>query len=281
MYGTDWDMYATCTPFFSITPFGQLQDEGVQHWIVEKKFSSNPIKRCQDYEVGDPLQEPARISGSFSKYSEEITEGYGTDYTTLEPLKSSSHEPLRGPKMEFEKSFPTVTIEQTLTWAEFNLAKLSELQDHVNEAEMWGLAARKVRLAHSSWAMQFWGVTGTYACSLPYYTRSCTFEINFDGWDREVVDEGTRALGFWDPASGGGAGVWRIRGDKDNVRDFNRYRDPLGEIDHVLLNGEGIPLADGADPVMIDVRGYAQANLFELYLPANLYFPSPQNWVTS
>ena len=155
-------------------------------------------------------------------------------------LKSSSHERFRGKAVEIEDSRPTVRIGfNVLT---LPLATLSEYMHAVNDATLWGLGPRKVKVARISWERKLYGV-----CTF-YYTITYEFEIKFDTWDRLLIDEGTRKL-----APGG---------DPTDPEDFVVAKDKTDENKGtILLDGSGAPLAAG-DPLVIDTR--------ELYVPRNL-----------
>jgi hypothetical protein len=176
--------------------------EGEKHfwWLVSQTFSNKPLsvnstggQRCHDTQIEDPLLEPAKVSGTFIKYTEEAV----YDMNGL-PLKTSSHEQLRGNNVEFDRNRPTVTIEQNVPNQTLDI--FSPMVDHVNDAPLWGLPARTIKLSNVRWNKQFYG-----QCSI-YYTRVLEFDIMYETFDRLLLDEGTKALnGHWHNGSGEGA----------------------------------------------------------------------------
>lgn len=244
----DVDPVAFCKRNCQIVP-EQVKDEATVLWRAGFRYSTRPDKRCQDSTFSDPLMEPMKISGSFTKYREEATvDRY------LVPLRSSSHERLKGPQIEFDAGLPTVKIEQNVLNLELNLLAIAI--HTVNSVPMWGLPVRCVKLSGITWQQSFYG-----NC-FPYYTRSFEYEINPDGFDRDVADEGTKVLmGRWERP-----GVYRllcVNGDvpdKNNPSHFTDFKFPNGNPGRVVLNGAGLPagaciLWDGCPDVPGGLRG--------------------------
>lgn len=247
----DVDVYAWFRFDSEANPLISGDDDGPQeYWFVDRMASNKPLppnqQRCQDEPVEDPLLEPQRIRGTFVKYVEEAThDRFGI------PIKTSSHEMYRGPSVEFDKNRPQVTIEQNV--ADLQLGLLSSMVDCLNTAELWGLPPRRIKLSNVSWEKLYHG-----QCEV-YYKRTLEFDIRYEGFDRDLLDEGTKVLyGHWDPdtATGTGAGLWvtdQIGGsdpDPDNPTHFIRFKDRNGENCRVLLNGAGLP-AETATAVSI------------------------------
>ena len=240
-FGNDVDLWAFCWPNWVISPV--LTKEANRQWTVEQVFSTKPLNRCQDNSIENPLLEPDRINGSFVRYVKEVTQDrFG------EPLKTSSHELIRGAIAEFDHNRPTVTVEKNL--ASLPLVSFAPMIDSVNDATLWGLPARCVKLSNASWRRHLYG-TCTY-----YYTVTYEFDIDYYDFDRKAIDEGTKVL------SKGG--------DKTKPQDFELYKDRNGENTRVLLDGNGEPLKDDAEPVEIDISYYRESNLMTLGIPASL-----------
>jgi hypothetical protein len=256
--------------------YGGRTNEPGYYWVVEQKFTTNPITACwasNAYGLDDPISRPAKISGGFINTIKEVQETLNspyTDATDTTPVRTSSDEIIRGPEVEFDVAHPTVTIEQFLDARTFSLADLALYMHAVNSETMWGMDERQVRLVGADWTQQFWG-NHRYGCGFPYYQRRLTFELNEEGWDREVIDEGTRAKGYWSKQSG----AWV------ETTDWYRYQDKKGNLTTVLLDQDdpGQPLSAGAEPDTITVRHYPSRNLFNLGLPSEL--SEPQNIVWS
>lgn len=239
--GNDYDGWARCYPTMQCNYVSR--NERGMFWEVEQTFSTKPLTRCQDTSIENPLQEPDRISGSFVKYTREIEKDKDGD-----AIKSSSHERIRGSMVEFDANRPTVTIEKNVLV--LPLSTIAEMVDTVNDASMWGLEARKVKLSNVSWSRELYGT-----CTF-YYTVSYEFDCNYDTFDRKVWDEGTRVL--------------TKGGNKDNVKDFELYKDINGENTRVFLDGNGNALGDGEDPVEIDIEYYEESNFTTLGIPTVL-----------
>lgn len=228
-YKNDIDPNATCRRRAKMTPM-QKEDEATDLWRVEFFYSTKPFKRCQDFTFENPLTEPQKISGSWKNEKKEATTNrFGI------PLRYSSHERMKGPKVEFEEGFPTVRIEQNVLNLELDILAIA--MNTVNSVPMWGLPIRCVRLSGVSWSREYYG-----SC-FPYYKRSLEFEINPDTFDRDVADEGHKVLyGRWEKP-----GVYRLLcidgdlPDHKNPAHFVEFKYPSGNPGIVQLNGKGLP----------------------------------------
>jgi hypothetical protein len=243
-FGNDNDEWVICHPDRQIrlSQYKPLKDgAGWSFYEVDVLFSSRPLSRCMTTDNTNPLLEPQKVSGGMVKGKIEATEDRNGNL-----FKSSSHEMYRGPQAEFDSSHPTVHIEQNVSTLQ--LALCSGLMDHVNDDTLWGLDARTIKLSNFSWTEKWYGVC-TY-----YYTRVFDFEVKNnpnDSWDREIVDEGTRALnGRWadedddectEDSRWITVDVCGNAPDPTNPQDFCRYKDRWGENQRVLLNGAGKP----------------------------------------
>jgi hypothetical protein len=135
----------------------------------------------------------------------------------------------------------------------------------VNDAILWGLPPRCILLSQVSWERKFYGIC------FYYYTLHLTFDINYDGFDRDLVDEGTKVLnGQWDPVTGNWVLI-PINGQPPNYQNpqhYRRWKDRVGENMKGLLNGAGLPAG-----VSIGV-GTGSANVFYLSInDNNMVFP--------
>jgi len=279
-FGNDLDIWAFCTRRASVRPIIS-KDEPTTAWYVDRYFSTNPQSLCQDDEIDDPLLKPQSVSGTFVKFSEEAVEDKDGN-----PIKTSSHEIIRGPQVEFDAGRPTVHIEQNV--ASLQLSLLSQLYNNVNDSTLWGLGPRRVKLSNISWAKHYYGTCYTY------YTRVFDFDINYATFDRDIVDEGTKALhGRWptDEEIARGINHWVLididgaTPDYNNPSHFSRYKDRNGENARCLLDGFGQPI-DGTLPgtgtgtgsgalttgnvATIRVKKYIEADLTQLGIPTDL-----------
>jgi hypothetical protein len=227
-FPNDVDNWAWCRADADVKLHQEREGEG-RTWAVDQTFSTRPPERCQTTAVADPLLEPQQVSGSSVRYSEEATEDrFGN------PVVNSAHEPLRGPPVEFDANRSQVVIAQNV--AALELALCESLRDHVNDAPLWGLAARCVKLSDFSWEKKYQG-----SCQ-PYYTRKFTFDLHPGTFDREALDEGTKMLaGDWsetDPP----VYTPKAWADAGNPAHFVQAKDRAGENIRVVLN-RGLPIA--------------------------------------
>lgn len=267
------DIYATCKLDAEVVPLSGVQEgEPFQWWLVTFKFSTKADdERCKDQQIDNPLLRPQEISGGFTKYQEEAT----IDRNGL-AITNSAFEQFKGPQIEFDHGRPTVKINQNVPLLELSL--ITSMQDTVNDASLWGLPARCIKLTNISWEKKYYGLC------FAYYQRTFEFDIRFDTFDRDLLDEGTKVLhGHWaTDTSRYPAGAWVldtvatdtfIAPDPTNPADFDRFKDRQGENATVILDGSGqpsgVPLGTGTSlpPGYIHVEFYQQSNFLLLGVP--------------
>lgn len=242
LMGNEHDPWAFCLPNTTIKKAHVVNEPG-QWWKAGFKFSTKPLKRCQDDSIENPLLEPVRMSGSFVTKTREFTQNrHG------KAIKSSSHEMIRGQIVEFDDSTPNVKIGMNLMT--LPLADFAPMIHSVNDAPMWGLQPRMIKLTNATWSRLVYG-----KCFF-YFTVDYDFDVNYKTFDRKAVDEGTRIL-----APGG---------TLTNPAHFIAYKDSRGENSRVMLNGSGAALADADSPFEIDIEVYDEANFLSLSVPALL-----------
>lgn len=242
----DTDSWAFCIPKMTISPV--LEDEKNTEWYVDQIFTTRPLRRCQDTAIEDPLNEPARIGGSFVKYTEEAAYDRNGD-----AIINSSYEQIRGQEVERDRNRPTVWVE--INRSTLPLATVTALMDYVNDSTMWGLAARCIKLSAFTWERKLYG-----SCSY-YYTLRYEFDINFDTFDRDLLDKGTKIL-----MPGGTAG---------NLAHYQVYQESATDTPvEVILDGAGNPWDSTGmtPPGNIHVELYPEANLLSTLpgLPSSL-----------
>lgn len=273
-FDNDYDPWCYCTPE-TVVSVRQPWKEGhkTKFWTVDSIFTNVPGKRCQDESIDDPLLEPYDISGTFVKYTTEAIFNY--DGTRI---KTSSHERVTGPMVEFDANRPTVKISQNVSI--LDLATFSQMVDTLNDRPMWGLPARCIKLSNASWQRKVYGTCGFY------FTRVFDFDVRYDTFDRTTPDEGTKCLhGTWGDGSDAGTAPddWiliNINGappDPDNPSHFSRFKDRNNENARCLLNGAGMPAGvqtaagtSTGDPANINIAYYGESNFFLLDIPASL-----------
>jgi hypothetical protein len=191
VFDDDVDVWAWCRPDAVTTPL-MVPNEPCTLTEVEMTFSTtfelDPNKqRRQTDIIQDPLLEPAKVNGKGVKYTEE--KAFDKDGV---PITTSSFELLRGPQVEFDANRDTITIQSNL--ATFDLIAASyALRDTVNAFEIWGQAPRTVKLSQVNFERKYHGVCSTY------FDRTLEFDVDNRTFDRNVLDEGTKALkGHWE-----------------------------------------------------------------------------------
>ncbi len=249
--GNDLDFWAICLPKLEVKVHQATPGNPHVYWLVTNHFSTKPLIRCQDEEIEDPLLIPQDISGSFVNRRELATRDKdGTAIT------SSSHERLSATELEFDHANPTVKIGQNV--AALGLEVFSQMVNTVNDAPLWGMAARSVKLTNVGWERL---VRGT--CDF-YYRRNFEFDIDFGTFDRTVNDRGRMEL---DPNGGG---------DKTNPADFRNILDTTSGNpiqDSVPLDGNGVRVV-GPNALQtagqINVQFYQESNFLLLGIPTTL-----------
>lgn len=270
--GADVDLDAVCLWTAEMRP---QVDERTQWWEVEQVFSSRPNSKCINRSgtgtgtgnpANDPLSEPPIISGNFVKYTEEKTRDRNGNNIT-----NSAHERIRGPLVEFDASRLTVRITQNEATLDL-LSKLT-LIDQVNSVAMWDFVERTVKLSNINWEKKY---SANCTC---YFQITYEFEVSPEGFDRVVMDEGTKALnGEWNKTTG----VWDLKNigggapDKTNPTHFIRITDFYGNPMRCVLDGNGKPatsLSGTSSTVAgsITIEYYQETDLLaELSLPHDL-----------
>lgn len=260
-FGNDYDAWAFCTGFARVRKHQSVTEGSpTYHWTVQQKFATLNPQRCNTTTIDNPLLEPMKVSGSFVKYTKEVTQDKDGN-----PLENSAHEMLRGSIVEFDHNRPTVRIEQNV--ASLGLNVFAGMIDTVNDAPLWGLSARMAKLSNVSWERLYYGT-----CNV-YYKRIFEFDVDFTTFDRVALDEGTMALGrldkttgLWDSTTDFAPGVPL---DADNPIHFSRVKDIQGENKKVILNGAGVPVSDIASIGTIDIQYYGESNFLSLGIPTS------------
>lgn len=234
--------WAYCTPKASVKVRDAKDGEKPRHFEVTKTFTTKPLKRCGDQKFEDPMTEPPKISGGSVKQSEEATlDRFG------KPILTSSLEQIRGKEVEFDANRDTIKIEMNVpSFAYVAMAIL--MRNCVNNFPLWGLPPRCIKLSGTPWSKEYYGLCYTY------YKLTLEFEVwtvsdpvtglTTSGFDREILDEGTKALnGEFDKTTGEYV-LLDINGDPPNPKDpthFKKFTDRQGNASRVILNGAGIP----------------------------------------
>lgn len=260
-YGNDVDPWCYCYPTASVSPF--YKGEPCQFWEIQHTFSNKPLRRCQDTSIDDPLNEPMKISGSFTRYNKDNVERdrFGN------MIRSSSHEPVRG--IQKPCNSPSVMIEFNQSYLGLDI--FSPMVSTVNDSDLWGLGPRKIMLANVTWSRLMFG-----SCSF-YYNIKLEFEIRFEGWDLDdVLDKGFKVRkGQWLPPTGPwSAKVWTpdTSLSVNEPKNFVVWKDAKEEnIPTATPLKNGDPLFDPADPQFLaTIELLDESNFYLLGIPSYL-----------
>jgi hypothetical protein len=258
-YGNDNDQYALCHPMIECETV--VKREKNFHWILKYNFTTKPWLACL---IGDaienPVSQPDYIDGSFLNYQERTNKRRDGSATgtglTGHTILSSSLEPIW---LSADKNRPTVTIKQVRLNLE--LGMIAQMIDTLNDAPLWGLDSRCVKLRNVPWRRLVWG-----RCAF-YFERTLQFDINYKSFDEtEIRDQGHR----WIDPEKLAADPDLDRTDPDN---FTRAVDSRGNIQKiVLLNGEGEICSDpiNHEHFIPKVELYDESNFLALGIPAVL-----------
>lgn len=265
-FDEDADQWAWCQNDLDVSVHPDVKEGSpARFYLVRQRFSTKcPTNgRCNDDQVNDPLLEQPKVSGSFAKDKVEGTQNrFGAD------IQNSAHESIKGPSNEWDESRPIIKIEQNVSTFE-QVAAAIAMRDHVNDAPLWDFDRRQVKLSNVTWDRKTCG-----SCSY-HYVRTLEFEVNFETWDRDVLDEATKVLtGHWD-RSGGWVleavgieddDVTPIYPDPGNPAHFMRAVDRRGNPAKIILDGHGLPFDPEPMPA---TAGCASC------------FSSPQQWLVT
>lgn len=180
---TDYDPWAFCTPERDVKKHGDYSENDGEpdYYIVTSHYTTKPMRRCNSTEIENPLNEPYKISGGYNKVTKERL--FDKDGV---PLLYNTFERIRGPAVERRTGLPTITIEVNVP--NLPIGNITPLVECVNDASLWGYAARKIRFMDVTWSRKLYGT-----CFF-YYTASYTFEFNHLGYDMPILNEGMKKL---------------------------------------------------------------------------------------
>lgn len=245
IFGAENDPWAFCLPTATVKPHIVANEPNVL-WVVDQTFSTIPMTRCSDTSITDPLAEPPTISGNFVRFQKMAQRDRNNAL-----ILSSSFEPITG--IEKDASRPSVEI--GLNDLVLDLGTITQMIDTLNDAPLWGLSKRKVKLSSISWSRKLFGT-----CNF-YYTKRFNFEVRFEGFDLDdVVDKGFKK--FRD----------EMGDDRQDPNDYVVAKDLTGENppQAILLDGNGSPLADPLNPHFLDtIELYDESNFLSLGIPSS------------
>lgn len=218
------------------------REGGNQFWLVDCLATTRPTQDCIAQGINSPFAIPDRIRIESITYTKE-----GTEDRFGAPLVNSVWEQFRGPQAEYDNSRFRVYIEQN-TPGPLPLDFYESLLHHLNDAPLWGFAARRVKFSHFEAEPRY------YSNCVKYWIAKFMFDIAFD-FDRCLLDEGTQVLrGRWEknPASPNYGQyvlgttltpifMTPVYVAQQNPSDIIQYQDWNGNPARVILNGNGRP----------------------------------------
>ena len=257
------DGWAFCTPERDVSLYNHSEGDPHEWWEVTDKYTTahDALKRCQDENIDDPLLEPAEVSGSFVKMQREAT--HDKDGIAI---VTPSQQLIRGPQVEFDENRPTVRISQN--YSSLGLETFAPMVDTVNDAPLWGLAPRTIKLSNVSWSRKVYGKCGYF------YNRGYDFDIMYNTFDRTILREDTRVLnGHWD------AGNWILDNvdgsppDPTKPSHYIQYKDSQGDAATAIVTSGGRPwsgvYAYSGGPPYITIQKYTETNFLLLGIPTS------------
>ena len=170
---------------------------------------------------GDPVSEnpllmPPQIVIGATRDSEVVTK---TTHVPPQAITNSATQPV-SPKPTKDKHRQSITYTRNVLVHDRKVARTRF--DKVNSVAIWDYPARSLRLHYIT-------AQRAYSNRFAYWVETWYFESKLPNWDARPLDIGTRQL------------------DDDGKQvELIRRGVPVGEF---LLDGNGKPLADGAEPV--------------------------------
>ncbi len=213
------------------------QDKTAMIWRATIEYTNRPLRIDQQNELGNPLDKPIVVSGSFVRAMKAATEDRNED-----PILNSAGEPY-APAPEIDDSRDSLIVERNT--ATIDLAYRAALRDKVNSNAQWGLEPRTIKLCQWLYTIEY------YAANFYYIANRWEFEIDVKKWNFRRLDMGRRELidGEFVP----------IMANDEHIRE------------PVLLDGAGERLVAPADPVMLESEIYDEAAFSGLPLPDPLF----------
>lgn len=265
--GAEVDLWAWCRRNMKFKRHDTPEGEKGSWSIVSQTFSTRrPSPGIRDPGAGqptDPLLEPPKVSGGGTQLTEEADKDrFGKD------IKTSSHERITGPINEWQKGQDQIRITDNVATLD-EVAEAILMRDSVNNEIIWGFVPRTVKLSTVDWGREYSG-PATY-----HYRRDMLFEVNRKGWDRDLLDEGTKVLrGKWVHQEGPPEKwVWELDAnpvpDPSNPKDFIRFTDPYGNPMKAILDGTGRPFDADTDICFFVDRGFQPSTAYGPYLGSN------------
>jgi len=209
-------------------------------WDVTTIYTTRPRARCESDSIENPLLEPHKVRGAFTKFQREAVKDKDGN-----AVLNSANQRFRGPAVQIADSRPTVELEMNVAWLDLDF--LSDYVESVNDDTWWGLSERVIKCTDFTWEQLLYGSCYTY------FHVVFSFELKADKWDLQLLDEGDMV---------------KIPGTAPP--EFKRAKDANEELVHVLLDGNGAALAPGDPEVYLPKRVRKEKDFSAVGWPATL-----------
>jgi hypothetical protein len=239
----DFNPWAFRWPNCEVKIHSEKSGENTKWYEADILFSTRPLERCMTALPANPISEPPKIGGSFTKFTREaLVDRYGY------PILNSALEPITGQQVERDYNTASVTIE--MNFATFGGGTWAPMIDTLNDSTLWGLPPRCVKLSNVRWQRKLYSL-----CTF-FYNFTYEFDINFETFDRLLPDIGTKIL-----APGGNV---------FNPSHFVAYQDLQGNTGTVTLDGSGNQWTGISSGVVIVGFSVSTNSLISTAAPHNL-----------
>ena len=240
----EFDLWAFASPILEASRYEEEEGDPGIHWAIEQTFTSKPRSgKGQEDQAQNPLYEPYGIRGSFQQMMREIAFDKNGQW-----IHTASYEPVKGPAVERNIAQPTVSI--SLNYPDLPLADIAFAMNKVNSSPMWGLPARHIALVSAPWERKY------LTKNIIYYAITFEFLVDLEGFDKEIIQEGTRALRE--------AGL-----PKEDPKSYIPAVDGQGNPTTWLLNADGTKKTSGS-PVKFKPEIDREANFYIFGMPTRL-----------
>lgn len=239
---TGSDDWAFCMPEFEVEPWQANDGEAPTHYRLKNTFDTLGIRRCQDTDIKNPLNEPHELSGSW--VTKRIVPFFDRDG---KPYTNRAGEIIGGPQTEIDDNDWEINI--SFNSPTLNLAVVNSLRHRLNNAILWGLPAETVKFSKYGFVRRYYGIC------FPYYNLRMSFAIRAD-WTQNIQEIGSMEV--------------IDNGDPDDPDDWVRSKDVKGEnVPIAALDVDGKRIVDlGTQTPNIIVREpYYTGNLLLLGIP--------------
>lgn len=232
--GNDFDTRAVVVSFGPVDL--ESEKDSLKQWLCTVNYSTQLVKKCEDFDIDNPLAEPPIISGDFIQGEVLLTkDSAGND------IKNSAEDYYDGLTKEVAR--PSLEIQKNFAYVDLDF--LRQYINTTNSGTFFGVAANYWRFTRCRWQRVFRGT-----CQ-PYYQVQYGFDLDPDKWQISPVDRG-----------------WYYKSGSNKLRVVDANFQPLST--QANLNGSGGLLTLGST---LQYRGpftvYAAKDFGQLGIPTS------------